>query len=171
MNRRTTSVAMTAKTEEDLVDRLVRDDGQEDLCLATYRPSTGLTRVSALVRAAIPSEPGDRHIHGNATVTAEYVLRAAEMAQKQNSGLVLIHSHPGANHWQSMSEPDRDAESSYAYLTREMTGHPLVGMTLATGDGTWSARHWDAGTGRQPGCSPLKQRAGHRRQTDGLLER
>ena len=153
MSQRTTSVAMTARTEQDLLGRLVRDDGQEDLCLATYQPSTGLTRVSALVNAVTPPEPGDRHIHGNATVTAEYVLRAAEIAQKQNSGLVLLHSHPGANHWQPMSVPDRDAESSYAYLAREMTGLPLVGMTLATGDGTWSARHWDSGTGRQPGCS------------------
>ena len=45
-----TSVAMTATTEETLVRRLVRDDGQEDLCLATYRPSTGLSRSSALAR-------------------------------------------------------------------------------------------------------------------------
>ena len=101
----------------------------------------------------IPPEPGDRHVHGNVTVTAEYVLRAAEVAQSQNSGLVLLHSHPMASHWQPMSGPDRDTESSYAYLARVMTGHPLVGMTLATVDRTWSARHWDTGTGRQMGCS------------------
>ena len=44
MNSRTTSVAMTAAIEQDLLNLLVRDDGQEDLCLATYRPSTGETR-------------------------------------------------------------------------------------------------------------------------------
>ena len=153
MTRRTTSVAMTAASEHDLLDRLVRDDGQEDLCLAAYRPSTGLTRTTALLTAVIPPEPGDRHVHGNVTLTAEYVLRAAEISQTQNSGMALLHSHPGAVHWQPMSGPDRDTESSYSYLAREMTGHPLVGMTLATGDGTWSARHWDAGTGRQPDCS------------------
>ena len=65
-----TSVAMTVATEEALVRRLVRDDGQEDVCLATYRPSTGLTRFSALIRAVVPPEPGDRLVHGNATVTA-----------------------------------------------------------------------------------------------------
>ena len=43
---------------------------------------------------------------------------------------------------------DRDAESSYANLGREITGLPLVGMTLAGGDETWSARHWDVGNGR-----------------------
>ena len=50
-----TSVAMTATTEETLVRRLVRDDGQEDICLATYRPSTGLSRLSALVRVVVPA--------------------------------------------------------------------------------------------------------------------
>ena len=152
MTQRSTSVAMTATTEKDLLGQLVRLDGQEDLCLATYRPSTGLARVSALVNSVIPPEPRDRHIHGNVTVTAEYVLRAAEIAQTQNCGLVLLHSHPGASQWQHMSGADRDTESSYAYLVREITGHPLVGMTLATGDYTWSARHWDRGTGRQADC-------------------
>ena len=48
-----TSVAMTATTEETLVRRLVRDDDQEDICLAIYRPSTGLSRFSALIRAVV----------------------------------------------------------------------------------------------------------------------
>ena len=52
-----------------------------------------------------------------------------------------------------MSGPDRDAESSYANLAREITGLPLVGMTLATGDTTWSARHWNIGTGRSVDCT------------------
>ena len=148
-----TSVAMTAETEGVLLDRLVRDDGQEDICLATYRPSTGLTRRSALIRAVVPPEPGDRLVHGNATVTAEYILRAAQVAQEDDCGLVLLHSHPGASHWQSMSGPDRECEASYANLTREITGLPLVGMTLATRDRTWSARHWNIGVGRAVDCT------------------
>ena len=148
-----TSVAMTATTEASLVRRLVRDDGQEDICLATYRPSTGLSRISALIRAVVPPRSGDRLVHGNATVTAEYVLRAAEVAQEDQCGLVLLHSHPGANRWQPMSGPDRDCEASYANLVREVTGLPLVGMTLATGNCTWSARLWDIGVGRAVGCT------------------
>ena len=132
MTNRTASVAMTSATEKELSRLLVRDDGQEDICLATYRPSTGLTRDSALIAAAVPPEPGDRHVHGNATVTAEYILRAAAIAQQEDCGLILIHTHPRASEWQFMSGPDRDTESSYAYLVREMTGLPLVGMTLAT---------------------------------------
>ena len=150
---RQTSVAMTASNEETLIRRLVRDDGQEDICLATYRPSTGLTRFSALIRAVVPPERGDRLVHGNATVTADYILRAAEAAQEDDCGLVLLHSHPGASHWQSMSGPDRDCEASYANLVREMTGLPLVGMTFATRDRTWSARHWDIGVGRAVDCT------------------
>ena len=52
-----------------------------------------------------------------------------------------------------MSGPDRDCEASYANLVREITGLPLVGMTLATEDGTSSARHWDAGVGRGVDCT------------------
>ena len=52
-----------------------------------------------------------------------------------------------------MSGPDHDTEASYAHLVREVTGLPLVGMTLATGNNTWAARHWDSGTGRQYDCT------------------
>lgn len=153
MTQRITSVAMTARTERELSDRLVRSDGQEDICLAIYHPSTGMTRVSALITAVIPPEPGDRYVHGNATITGEYILRGAEIAQRDESGLVLLHSHPGATKWQFMSEPDRDTESSYANLVREVTGLPLVGMTLATCNNTWSARHWDFGVGKAVDCT------------------
>lgn len=147
------SVAMTAATEEALMECLVRPDGQEDLCLATYRPSNGVTRFSGLITSVIPPEPGDRQVHGNATVTGDYILRGAGIAQEHESGLVLLHSHPGARGWQSMSGPDRDAESSYANLVREITGLPLMGMTLATGARTWSARLWDLGLGRDVNCT------------------
>ena len=80
--------------EEVLLGHLVRPDGQEDLCLATYRLSTGKTRLSALVTEVIPPEPGERHVHGNVTVTAEYILRAAGIAQAKESGLVLLHKSP-----------------------------------------------------------------------------
>ena len=152
MKSRSTSVAMTAATEQGLLELLVRDDGQEDLCLATYRPSTGATRSSALIRTIVPPEKGDRFVHGNATVTADYILRAARIAQDDQCGLVLLHSHPDADRWQFMSGPDRDTESSYAYLVREITGQPLVGMTLATGNNTWSARHWDVKSVNQVDC-------------------
>ena len=135
MTRRT-SVVMTVALEEVLMARLVRPDGQEDLCLATYRPSTGESRSTALIREVIPPEPGERHVHGNATITADYILRAAAVAQEDGCGLVLLHSHPGGCSWQPMSGPDRDCESSYANLVRELTGLPLVGMTLASGDRT-----------------------------------
>lgn len=150
---RTTSVAMTSATEKELSSLLVRDDGQEDICLATYRPSTGLTRDSALIAEVVPPESGDRHVHGNATVTAEYILRVAAIAQREDCGMILLHTHPRASEWQFMSAPDRDTESSYANLAREMTGLPLVGMTLATKTQTWSARHWNIGVGRQVDCT------------------
>ena len=152
MTRRV-SVAMTIKIERELLDLLVRPDGQEDLCLATYRPSTGSTRFTALIASVIPPSSDDRLVHGNATVMGQYVSRGAEFARRENCGLVLLHSHPGGSRWQPMSAPDRDAEASYANLAREITGLPLVGMTLATEDTTWSARHWDTGAGREIDCT------------------
>lgn len=146
MTRRT-SVAMTADAHDSLVEHLLRADGQEDICLATYRPSTGANRRTALVRRIVLPEPGDRAVHGNASLTGGYVLRTAALAQEDGCGLVLAHSHPLGRGWQGVSGPDHDAETAYANLAREITGMPLVGMTLA-GDHAWSARHWDRGTGR-----------------------
>ena len=136
MSGRSTSAAMTIKTEEALRGLLVRDDGQEDICLATYRPSTGATRMTALIQEVIPPETGDRLVHGNATVTSDYILRGIDIANRSNSGLAFLHSHPSGHRWQFMSGPDWEAESSYANLVREITGLPLVGITLAVGDGT-----------------------------------
>lgn len=148
-----TSVAMTVETNRGLREHLLRDDGQEDICLATYSPSTGPSRRTALVRTLILPLPGEREVHGNASITGEYVMRAAAVAHQRGDGLVLCHSHPGGNGWQGMSKPDRDAESSFANLVRELTGMPLVGMTLAGRDGHWSARHWDRGVGAGIDCT------------------
>lgn len=147
MNRRTTSVAMSYGLAEALQSHVDRSDGQEDICLATYRSSTGATRTSALLTSVITPLPGEREVHGNASIAGDYVLRAAVIAHERGDGLVLCHSHPGSRGWQRMSGPDFDAEHSFANLVRELTGLPLVGMTYSGGDGSWSARHWDRGTG------------------------
>lgn len=147
MTRRTTSVAMTAAAADLLRRHLDRPDGQEDICLATYRRSTGTLRKTALITSVIPPQPGERHVHGNASIEGDYVLRAAIIAHERGDGLALCHSHPGSRGWQGMSGPDYDAEHSYANLVRELTGLPLVGMTFAGGDQGWSARHWDQGNG------------------------
>jgi hypothetical protein len=139
---------MTAETDDALRAHLLRPDGQEDICLAVYRPSTGATRRTALLRRVHLPASGERQVHGNATITGDYVLRVAAAAASDGDGVVLLHSHPGGRGWQPMSGPDQDTESSYANLVREITGLPLVGMTLAGRDGAWSARHWDHGVAR-----------------------
>lgn len=146
MTRRT-SVALTAELDNQLRDHLLRPDGQEDICLVTYRRSTGVTRTSALLRTFIEPRPDDRRVHGNASINGTYVTRAAAYAAEHGEGLALCHSHPGGGGWQSMSGPDLDAETSYANLVREITSLPLVGLTLAGRDSAWSARHWDRGVG------------------------
>lgn len=135
------SVALTEDTSRELTRHLLRADGQEDLCLAAYRPSTGTGRWTAVVTDVLLPRPGEREVHGNATVTGDYVLRAAMTAAPAGKGIILLHSHPRGTGWQGMSHQDADAERSYAVLAAQVTGLPLVGMTLA-GDGTWSARQW-----------------------------
>lgn len=136
------SVALSERTDCSLRQHLLRADGQEDVCLVTYRPSDGVTRRSALLREVVLPLEGERAVHGNASFTGEYVLRAAELAAATACGIGIVHSHPGGSGWQGMSRFDADAERSYAYLAHELTGLPLVGMTLAGRDGAWSARSW-----------------------------
>lgn len=138
------SVAVTDQVEQTLRAHLLRADGQEDVCFATYRRSRGSQRDNVLIREIIVPRPGERTVHGNASFTGDYVMRAVEVARASDCGVVLLHSHPGASGWQRMSGPDADAEQSYAYLVAELTGLPLVGMTLAGHDGRWSARCWNS---------------------------
>ncbi|WP_158642454.1 ThiF family adenylyltransferase [Actinomadura sp. WAC 06369] len=138
------SAAMPGTLDTALRHRLLRDDGQEDICLVTYAPSTGATRTSALVREIVPPEPAERAVHGNASFTGDYVVRAASLAAEQGLGIALAHSHPRGTGWQQMSGPDEDAERSFAHLAHAITGHDLFGMTLA-GNRAWSARRWSAG--------------------------
>ena len=136
------SAAMPASVHQQLAGHLLRADGQEDVCLATYAPSTGATRTSAVLGRAVLPGPGERAVHGNASFTGSYVVRAAREAASAGRGVAALHSHPGGSGWQDMSGPDYDTERFYALLVREITGLPLVGMTMA-GDGSWSCRRWD----------------------------
>lgn len=139
----TMSVAMSGETHSRLARHLLRPDGQEDLCLMTYRRSTGASRTSALIGGVHLPQENDREVHGNASFRGDYILRVASEAAKAGDGVAIAHSHPGGRGWQAMSGPDADAESAFAYLVSEITGLPLVGMTLAGGDERWSARVWE----------------------------
>jgi hypothetical protein len=139
---RLVSVAMTGDVDARLRPFLLRPDGQEDVCLATFAVSKGATRTSYLRREILLPLPGERHVHGNASFTGDYVLRSATRAAADGLGVAVVHSHPQGTGWQGLSEPDADAESSYAHLVHTLTGRPLLGLTLA-GDGTWSGRSWD----------------------------
>ena len=140
----TSSVAMAAAVADCLRQHLCRNDGQEDVCLALYRPSTGRRRRTWLLHQVMLPLRDEREVHGNASFTGDYVLRVAAEAMASSSGVAVLHSHPGAHGWQAMSGYDADAERSFAYLVNEITGMPLVGLTLAGGDNTWSARTWSA---------------------------
>ena len=140
MKRR--SVALNGSISRALTAHLLRADGQEDLCFITWKPSTGLRRTTALLESLILPEPGERHVHGNASFEADYLMRAAQVAGQRGSGLALAHSHPGGRGWQLLSDLDYTAEAQIANVARGLTGFPLLGLTLA-GEGSWSGRFWE----------------------------
>lgn len=151
------SVAMTQDVHDTLSAHLLRRDGQEDICLATYAVSTGAGRTTHLLHDVHLPVADDRQVHGNATIQGRYVLRIATLAAQRGHGVAILHSHPGGRGWQQLSDPDADAESSYARLVEQVTGLPLVGLTLA-GDSTWSARTWNGG---QPDWAGSVRRVGN----------
>lgn len=141
------STALTSSLDSELRDFLLRSDGQEDLCFAVYQPSTGETRLSALVDKVVHPVSGDREVHGNVTFSDRYFLRAAREAAVSGGGVAMLHSHPLGRQWQAMSADDIQCESERAAQAHALTGLPFVGLTLA-GDGTWSSRMWPRfGTG------------------------
>ena len=145
------SVAMTGDTHARLGAHLTRRDGQEDICFALWRPSTGVRRSTAIVQDAVLPQSGERVVKGTAWFTGDYALRAARLAAQAGVGAALLHSHPGARSWQAAVAGSADAESErkIANLVREITGLPLVGLTLGTGSQTWSGRLWNVGRGRE----------------------
>lgn len=137
---------MTGGTERSFRDHLIRGDGQEDLCFAMWRPSTGAERITAIVTEPILPMAGERSVHGNASFEAAYTLRAASEARVRGQGLAFLHSHPRARGFQSLNSIDKEAEARIANLAREITGLPLVGLVCSGIDG-WTGRVW-CGRGR-----------------------
>lgn len=135
------SVAMTGDLDSTLREHLLREDGQEDVLAATYAWSHGNERATALLRSVVLPRPDERLVHGNASFTSAYVLRAASEARARREGTVLLHSHPNGRGWQGLSRLDYSTESDYERVARGYTEMPLLGMTLA-GDDAWSARFW-----------------------------
>lgn len=136
------SVAMTHEVHTAMREHLIRDDGQEDVLAATYLLSTGMRRTTAVLTTVIMPREGERLVHGNASFTSDYVLRAAAEARTRGEGLVLLHSHPHGRGWQGLSHTDHDTEADYERVARAYTKMPLVGMTLAGVDDAWSGRFW-----------------------------
>ena len=103
------SVATTETVNNALLEHLARDDGQEDLCFALWRPSRGHARLTALVHRLILPIEGERQVHGNASLNASYFDRVLGEAIEEDSGVAFLHSHP-AYGWQAMSRDDISAE-------------------------------------------------------------
>lgn len=141
-------------------DHLLRHipDLQEDLCFATWRPSTGRARHTAIISDVILPAEGDRELHGNVSFSPGYLLRAVRTASERRAGLALMHSHltPG---WQDMSKEDVFAEQERVAPPAGITGLPLVGLTMGT-DGSMSARFWFKGKREPAWCKKVRVTGG-----------
>lgn len=141
------AVAMTADLDEVLRAHLARADKQEDACFVLWFPSQGARRLSALLHTPLLPAEGERIVRGNVRLLPPFFERAIASARSAEAGLALLHSHI-ADGWQGLSEDDENAEAGNAAAVLAATGFPLVGLTLATEDRTWSARFWVRATGR-----------------------
>lgn len=158
----TSSVALTTELHGRLRGHLLREDGQEDVCFALYHPSRGRIRKTGVVSEAVLPRGGERAVHGNASFSSAYFLRAAGEAAEKGAGLVLLHSHPDGEGWQGTTPEDEEAERGFAAQAMAATGHPLLGMTLA-GDESWSARFWERvgrGEYERRGCETVRVAGG-----------
>lgn len=126
--------------KDHLLQHIAKGQRQEDLCFALWRPSTGLTRTTAVLTDVITPINGDRLLHGGASFLPDYVGRVIDAALKKEAGIAFLHSHftPG---WQHMSRDDVVAEHRLAPVILGATRLPLIGLTMGT-DGALSARFW-----------------------------
>lgn len=131
---------MTESVNNILFDHLIREDGQEDLCFAFYKLSTGKLRKTGIINEVILPERDDRNVHGNVSFNSVYFDKVTSYALANNLGICFIHSHPFPG-WQGMSNDDIEAEKMLAPRVKAVTGLPLLGLTLGT-DNYWSARFW-----------------------------
>jgi len=135
------SVAIDGELAQAARRHLIREDGQEDLCFALWRSSSGRTRKTAILFELVLPNPGERQVHGNASFNHAYFERATRLAFSKGCGLAFMHSHPVPG-WQDMSPDDVAAERDHASASYGATNLPLVGLTIGS-DGTWSGRFWE----------------------------
>jgi molybdopterin/thiamine biosynthesis adenylyltransferase len=134
------STAIPSDLNKQILDHLLRDDEQEDLCFVLWYPSHGKERLTALLQQPVFPKQGERQIHGNASFLPMYFERVLGLALEKNAGIAFIHSHLGPG-WQGMSQDDVIAEKRIAAAVHAATNLPLHGLTLGI-DGSWSARFW-----------------------------
>jgi molybdopterin-synthase adenylyltransferase len=125
----------------------IRDDGQENLTFALYTLSKGLKCQTALIHTLILPEQNDHQIHDNVSFNRQYLERVYNLAMKEESGIVFLHSHPSIG-WQGVSKDDVAAEQYISRGALTCTELPLIGMTIGI-DGVWSARVWNSSTNGQ----------------------
>ncbi len=142
------SIAIPEDVNSVLLDHLIREDGDEDLCFALWTLSEGAQRMTALLHSPILPIEGDRQVHGNASFNQQYFERVCQLAMQEGCGIAFLHSHPGPG-WQRMSDDDVIAEQKrLAGATMGLTDLPLVGLTAGS-DGTWSGRFWTHVKGKE----------------------
>ena len=107
----TYDVAMTSDVDRiarsHLLQHYERGIGQEDLCFALWRPSTGRHRATAIVQEIVLPEREDRLLHRNASFQPAYLARALLLAQSKGAGLAVLTQSP--NTWVASDESRRCA--------------------------------------------------------------
>src|SRR5215831_18669212 len=89
------NVAMPATLHRELADHLLKKANVEDVAFALYKPSQGANRFTGLIYKILLPEPSDRVQEGfSVKIMPEFFKRVCQQAAKEQSGVVLLHSHP-----------------------------------------------------------------------------
>ena len=83
------SVVLTDEIHQQLLNHLIREDGDEDLCFATYVASSGSKRFTGIITAIILPEENERDVHGNVGFMPQYFERVLRIAGERREGIVL----------------------------------------------------------------------------------
>ena len=134
------SIAMATEHDAVLSEHVHKEDCQEDLAFAYWRPSMGQRRFTAVITELVLPMVGERILQGNVAFRTGYLRRVLD-GVPEGSGIAFIHGHPMPG-WPAMSDDDIVAERDrIASAAAGKTRLPLVGLTRGT-DGAWGGRMW-----------------------------
>ena len=118
------------KTLLEVLFRPDRDEHAAGMLAGVHRSGAG---VRLLAREVLPVADDDfpPGVDGYRMIAPRFLMRAGRRAADERLALVLVHSHPGADHRVRLSRDDLAGHRSvFPHLLDITNGHPVAGVAL-----------------------------------------